>query len=67
MSKDKSLTYASALLELEENVSKLQSPQCEIDELCKLTARSIELLKFCKEKLTATDTELVKLLDSIEQ
>jgi len=66
MSENKTLTYASALQELEENVAKLQSPQCEIDQLCSLTARSIELLKFCKEKLTATDAELVKLLDQID-
>lgn len=66
MKKEKSLTYTSALQELEENVAKLQSPNCEIDQLCSLTARSIELLKFCKEKLTSTDAELVKLLDGIE-
>lgn len=66
MSKAKTLTYASALQELEENVAKLQSPQCEIDQLCALTARSIELLKFCKEKLTSTDVELEKLLESID-
>lgn len=66
MKKEKSLTYTSALQELEENVAKLQSPNCEIDQLCSLTARSIELLKFCKEKLISTDAELVKLLDGIE-
>ncbi|MDO4497515.1 MAG: exodeoxyribonuclease VII small subunit [Bacteroidales bacterium] len=67
MSKQKTLSYAEALQELEENVAKLQSPQCDIDQLCTLTARSIELLKMCKAKLVKVDDELVKLLDNIEQ
>ncbi len=60
------LTYDAAMTELEEIVEKLQSPQCEVDQLCDLTKRSMELLKFCKQKLTATDEELKKLLDNID-
>ncbi|MBR0037004.1 MAG: exodeoxyribonuclease VII small subunit [Bacteroidales bacterium] len=60
------LTYDAAMNELEEIVEKLQSPQCEVDQLCDLTKRSMELLKFCKQKLTATDEELKKLLDNID-
>ena len=32
----------------------------------KLTERSVKLLAFCKEKLTKTDEQLVKLLDSLD-
>lgn len=64
--KKEKLSYASAMKELEEIVQKLQRPDCEIDQLCQLTERSIELLAFCKDKLTKTDEELVKLLDKIE-
>lgn len=64
--KEEKLTYASAMKELEEIVQKLQRPDCEIDQLCQLTERSVKLLAFCKEKLTKTDEELVKLLDQIE-
>lgn len=60
------LTYASAMKELEEIVQKLQRPDCEIDQLCQLTERSVKLLAFCKDKLTKTDEELVRLLDKIE-
>lgn len=60
------LTYASAMKELEEIVQKLQRPDCEIDQLCQLTERSVKLLAFCKDKLTKTDEKLVKLLDGLE-
>ncbi len=60
------LTYTSAMNELEEIVQKLQRTDCEIDQLCQLTERSVKLLAFCKEKLTKTDAELVKLLDGLE-
>ncbi len=62
----KDLTYGAAIQELEQIVEKLQSPQCEVDQLCDLTKRSVELLKFCKQKLTATDEDLMKLLDNID-
>lgn len=62
----KDLTYGDAVKELEDIVAKLQSPQCEVDQLCDLTKRSVELLKFCKQKLTATDEDLKKLLDNID-
>ena len=64
--KKEKLSYASAMKELEEIVQKLQRPDCEIDKLCQLTERSVKLIAFCKEKLTKTDEELVKLLDGIQ-
>lgn len=63
---DEQLTYTSAMKELEEIVQKLQRTDCEIDQLCQLTERSVKLLTFCKEKLTKTDEQLVKLLDSLD-
>ena len=63
---DEQLTYTSAIKELEEIVQKLQRPDCEIDQLCQLTERSVQLLAFCKDKLTKTDEQLVKLLDGLD-
>ena len=60
------LTYSEAIKQLDEIVQKLQRPDCEIDQLCQLTERSVQLLAFCKEKLTQTDEQLVKLLDGLE-
>lgn len=56
------LTYASAFRELEQIVSKLQRPDCDVDQLCVLTERSLKLISFCKEKLTKTDKDLESLL-----
>ena len=59
------MTYTQAVTELEEIVKKMQSPECSIDNLSQYTARSLELLKVCKAKLTATDEELKKVLDEM--
>lgn len=66
MTKKSEMTYTAAMKELEEIVGKLQRPDCEIDQLCQLTERSVELLALCKAKLTQTDERLAKLLDGME-
>ena len=60
------LTYTGAMQELTDIVQKLQRPDCEIDELCQLTERSVKLLAFCKERLTKTDEQLVELLKQLD-
>lgn len=62
---NKKLTYAEASNELEQIVQKMQSPECNIDELSELTKRAKQLLDFCREKLTATDVEVKRILDSL--
>jgi len=62
---DNKLTYTQAITELEEIVRKMQSPECSIDNLSEYTARSLQLLKVCKTKLTETDVELKKVLDEM--
>ena len=63
MAKLKEKSYSEAVNELEEIVAKLQSSDCEIDKLREYTAKSVELLRICKEKLYKTDEELKKLLE----
>lgn len=64
---NKQLTYSAAMAELEDIVKKMQSPDCSIDNLSTYTARSLELLKVCKAKLTATDSELQKILKELDE
>ena len=66
MENNKSKSYSEAIKELEFIVNKLQSNDCEIDELRDLTAKSVELLKICKDKLFNTYEELKKLLEAME-
>ncbi|MEG1617605.1 MAG: exodeoxyribonuclease VII small subunit [Bacteroidales bacterium] len=66
MAQKKTESYSEAIKELEDIVRKLQGNECEIDELKAYTARSVELLRICKEKLFKTDEELKKLLEEID-
>ena len=59
---DNNMTYTQAITELEEIVKKMQSPECNIDNLSQYTARSLQLLEVCKAKVTQTDEELRKVL-----
>ncbi len=58
-------SYNQALAELNSIVAKMQSENCDIDNLAAYTARSLVLLKFCKDKLQKTDAELQKLLSDL--
>lgn len=60
------MTYNEAIVELEQLVQKMQSPNCDIDNLAAYTARALELLNFCKEKLTKTDEEVKKCLEALQ-
>ena len=63
--KKKPSTYSEAVTELEEIVKQMQSNECSIDNLSELTSRSLELLQFCKDKLTKTDEELKKIFANL--
>ena len=52
---------------MEEIVQKMQSPDCSVDNLGKYTKRSAELLKICKEKLTATNEEVQKIIQQLDE
>ena len=56
------LTYTQAMQKLEEITARLQDPNCDIDLLRDYTKQALELLKFCKNRLTQTDEEVKKLL-----
>ncbi len=63
--KQSEISYSAAISELEGIVRKMQSSDCDIDNLAKYAARSIELLKLCRAKLTRTDEELKKCLEEL--
>ena len=59
------MTYAKAMSELESIVAKMQSDNCDIDSLAGYTTRAMDLLKYCKQKLLATDQEVKKCLEAL--
>lgn len=61
------LTYTQAMQQLEAIVANLQDPNCDIDLLRDYTKQALELLKFCKTRLTQTDQDLTQLLQELER
>lgn len=64
---NKELTYKQAVAELEQIVSKMESDQCDIDQLTQYTTRALELLKFCKTRLFQTNEEVEKTLQALRE
>lgn len=59
---EEEIKYSAAIAELEEILRKMQSENCDIDNLTAYTRRAMELLKLCKQKLTETDEQLKRTL-----
>lgn len=61
---DTSVTYESAFTELQQIVRELQEEAIGIDELTSKIARATELIRFCRERLRATEDEIGKLTEA---
>lgn len=58
----KELTYNAAIEELKTILSRLEGQEVNIDQIAEDVKRSSELIKFCKEKLRKTETEVDAIL-----
>lgn len=59
---EKDLTYESAMAELQEIITGLETSEVGIDDLTDKIARAKELGNFCRERLRKTDEEVKMLL-----
>ena len=59
------LTYKVATAELERIIAAMESDNIDIDRLAEYTARAMTLLKFCKERLFATNKEVEACLEEL--
>ncbi|MDE5857145.1 MAG: exodeoxyribonuclease VII small subunit [Muribaculaceae bacterium] len=59
------LTYTEAISELKQILEEMQSENCDIDRLTKMTTRAASLIEECRRRLTATDAELQQILDRL--
>jgi len=66
MGKNK-LNYTSAITELEAMVNEIESGEADIDVLAKKVRRASELIRFCNERLKATQGEVDKILVELEE
>lgn len=55
------LKYEEALAQLETIVQKMEANEYDIDEITTQLKVAQRLIKFCKEKLTHTEEELLKI------
>lgn len=66
MNKELPKSYDAAMDELQQLVARLQDSDCKVDQICDLTQRATQLLKYCREKLTQVDTQLAQLLKDLD-
>ncbi|MBI5100743.1 MAG: exodeoxyribonuclease VII small subunit [Nitrospirae bacterium] len=67
MAKSKETTYSQALSELEKIVKGIESEEMEVDVLAEKIKRASFLVSYCREKLTAVEDEVRKVISGIEE
>lgn len=60
----KTPNYEEAVSQLEEIVQKMESGELDIDMMSTELKNAQQLIKLCKDKLTKTDEEIKKILES---
>ena len=58
---EENIKYEQALLQLETIVRKMEANEYDIDELAAQLKTAQRLIAFCKDKLTKTEAELLKI------
>lgn len=56
--------YETAMRQLEDIASKMESGELDIDSLCEQLKTAQKLIAVCRDKLTKTDAEINKILKS---
>ena len=54
------MKYEEAMAQLEAIVRKMESNELDIDEIAAQLKTAQRLIKFCRDKLTKTESELLK-------
>ncbi|MGA1582007.1 MAG: exodeoxyribonuclease VII small subunit [Saprospiraceae bacterium] len=58
--------YDEALRELQQWLDKLQSGEMNLQEMKQAMKRSAELIRYCREELRKTQSEMDDLLESLD-
>jgi len=59
-------TYAQAIAELEEIMSKIESEDVDVDALSAQVKRAAILIKLCRDRLRSTGEEVKKIFSDME-
>ena len=65
MKKTDELTYEAAMSQLEELAGRMDRGELTIDQIAEELRKAKSLIEKCKQKLTAADEEIKKILDSM--
>lgn len=60
------MKYEEAITRLEQIVHQMENNELDIDQMTSQLLEAQQLIKLCKEKLTKTDDEIRKILESEE-
>ena len=64
---DKTKTYAEAIAVIEDILNQIEKGELDVDDLATKVKQAAGLLNFCREKLFATEKELDKILQEMDQ
>lgn len=64
---EKEINYTKAFEELQQIVSDIEEGEISVDELSIKVKRASELIKICKNKLTATEEDVNQILKELEE
>jgi exodeoxyribonuclease VII small subunit len=63
---EQDLTYDQAYTELKSIAQQIDNESITVDVLAQKVKRAAELIKFCQEKLRATETEVDRIIKQME-
>ncbi|WP_426672041.1 exodeoxyribonuclease VII small subunit [Mucilaginibacter sp. McL0603] len=63
---EQELTYDKAYTELKSIAQQIDSESITVDVLAQKVKRAADLIKFCQEKLRATETEVDNIIKQME-
>ncbi|MCR5158320.1 MAG: exodeoxyribonuclease VII small subunit [Prevotella sp.] len=58
------MKYEAAFAQLQAIVAKMENDELDIDQMAEQLKRAQELIKLCRDKLTKTDEEIKKILQT---
>jgi exodeoxyribonuclease VII small subunit len=59
-------TYAAAVDELEAILAQLDDDRLDVDQLAERVARAAELIRLCRERISATRLEVERIVADLE-
>lgn len=58
--------YAAALAELQKILDALEAPDVDVDALAAHVDRAADLLRFCRERLVAAETQVTEIVAGLD-